>query len=449
MAALGFRRRGILLFALVALLALGAVAGNFACGVEGTEPEGFGLGGGGRPENVEVVRSQRELAATDVESALLAEAVAGNTRFALDLFQAIRSPDQNLVFSPHSLSAALTMTLAGARGEAEREMLHGLRQTLAAADLHSASNGLGRALAESAEKSQRGDLELELRRANSLWGEEGLKYLPSFLDLLAEYHGAGLQLVDDLSSEEARLAINDWVSRETEGHIAEALPPGTPSQGPANYMVLANALSLSAPWELPFPPESTAPRPFHLLDGTVTATPTMSQTIDFAYRAGLDYQAMELPYVGREFAMVILLPGAGRFEDFAQSLTGESLAEILGGLERGRLVLLALPKFEVEWRAPLKEPLQELGMRLPFQPGSADFSGVDGTGGLWIEEVYQATRVAVDEQGTEASAGSLVRVAAGLGDDESMTVDRAFLFLIRHVATGEILFVGQVVDPRG
>ncbi|MCZ7662925.1 MAG: serpin family protein [Thermoleophilia bacterium] len=429
-------------FSLIALLAL---AGLMGCGQATTEETTSTAG------SVELVRSEKsrvQSAAGDVETTAVAQ---GGTQFALSLFREVRSPDTNLAFSPYSLTTALAMTLAGARAETEEEMLAALAIPLPAEEIHPALNGLARELEQSAEVSKENDLELTLRQAASLWGQqgEGFIYRPAFLDLLAEQYGAGLRLVEDLSSEDARLHINDWAAKETAGLVLELLPPGALTKGPPIYLVLANTLSLSAPWHWPFSPEATSPGPFHLLDGTTRQVPMMHQNMPFPYAEGNDYQAVELPYVGGEFGMVILLPAPGRFEEFTRTLDASRLQEILGDLDAGEEAPpLTLPRFSVEWSGSLKGALRALGMEQAFDPSLADFSGMNGQGGLWVDDAYQAARVSVDEVGTEAAAGSAVVMAARAGG-EQMVVDRPFLFLVRHRPTGEMLFLGQVVDPGG
>ena len=283
----------------LSLVALLALTGLVGCG-QGTREATTSTAG-----SLEFVRSEKtevQSPATDADVAAVAE---GETRFALALFRAVRSPDGNLAFSPYSLTMALAMTLAGARGETEQEMAAALGLTLPAKKIHPALNGLARELEQSAAVSKKNDLSLTLRQVASLWGQKGeiFTYLPGFLDLLAEQYGAGLYMADDLSSEEARLAVNDWAREETDGRVPELLPPGALTKGPPIYLVLANTLSLSAPWHWPFSPEQTTPGSFHLLGGSTREVPMMHQNMPFPYSEGSDYQAVELPYVGDEFGL--------------------------------------------------------------------------------------------------------------------------------------------------
>jgi serpin B len=174
----------------------------------------------------------------------------------------------------------------------------------------------------------------------------------------------------------------------------------------------------------------------------------MSQTASFRYAKGDDYQVVELPYVGDELAMVILLPSEGSFDVFESSLTSERVSEILEDLENAS-VNLTMPKFEFESDFSLAEVLIEMGMPTAFGD-AADFSGMDGTLNLVIEDVVHKAFVAVDEAGTEAAAATaVVMVEKAMMDIVEMRIDRPFIFMIRDFQTDTILFLGRVTNPAG
>jgi serpin B len=167
------------------------------------------------------------------------------------------------------------------------------------------------------------------------------------------------------------------------------------------------------------------------------------------YLAGDGYQAIELPYVGDTVSMLVLVPDAGGFSEFEASLDDTQFNTILAGLQP-RMVALSLPKFSFESEYSLKETLAEMGMPAAFDPGQADFSGMDGTRLLYIGNVFHKAFVAVDEKGTEAAAATAVVIelaAAPLGPEVVLNVDRPFIFFIRHNPTGTILFAGRLLEP--
>jgi len=413
-----------------------------------------GCGGGGAPGGQrapgESMRSDKpRVAAPEVAAPDLAEQVGGNSAFAFDLYQALREKDGNLFYSPYSISLALAMTYAGARGETERQMADALHFVLPQERLHPAFNSLDQALASRGEGAQGKDEQgFRLNVVNAIWGQAGYEFLPAFLDLLAENYGAGLRVLDFASApEKARGTINEWVSEQTEGRIKDLIPQGTLDA--LTRLVLTNAIYFNAAWANPFEEAATHDGPFHLLDGSEVSVPLMKQTEGFGYAEGEGYQAVELPYDGGELAMVILLPRAGEFERFESALDAGRVEQIIGSLAY-RQVALTMPKFEFESEFGLRDTLAALGMAEAVSE-QADFSGMTGQRDLFISEVVHKAFVSVDEKGTEAAAATAVimKLTAAVEEPVEVTMDRPFVFLIRDLETGAILFVGRVVEPRG
>jgi serpin B len=394
-----------------------------------------------------ILRSKKPRATSpDVAPADLAELVAGNSAFAFDLYQAIRGEEDNLFLSPYSISLALAMTYAGARGDTEQQMADTLHDSLPQGRLHPAFNALDLELASRAEGAEGQDGRFRLNIANSIWGQTGYSFLPQFLDILAQNYGAGLRVLDFVTEpEDSRVTINNWVSDETEAKIKDLLPPN--SITPATVLVLTNAIYFNAAWLHPFDEEVTHDGTFNLLDGDQVTVPMMERTAYFGYAEGEGYQAVELPYDGQELSMVILLPEAGRFEEFTSALDSEAAALIVAGVTPQE-VRLTMPRFTYESGFSLKETLAAMGMPAAF--AEADFSGMDGTRSLFIDDVFHKAFVAVDEAGTEAAAATAVVVArAAFIRPKAVTVDRPFVFMIRDIDTEAILFLGHVVNPSG
>jgi serpin B len=384
-----------------------------------------------------------------VPAADLEELAAGNSAFALDLYQALRVEEGNLFFSPYSISVALAMTYAGAQGETEAEMAETLRFGLPQERLHPAFNGLDLELAKRGEGAEgTGEQGFRLNIANALWGQTGYPFLPEFLDVLASNYGAGMRLVDfSADAEAARVTINDWVSQQTEGRIEDLIPQGVVDA--ATRLVLTNAIYFNAAWAKPFAEAGTEDGPFYLLDGSQVTAPLMRQTESFGYAHGEGYQVVELPYSGQELSMVILLPDEGQFDAFEEGLNAKGVEAMLGGVGYQQLDL-TMPRFEFDAEFSLKETLEGMGMPLAFS-GEADFSGMTGQRDLYISAVIHKAFVAVDEEGTEAAAATAVAMAemAMPAEPLEVRVDRPFLFFIRDIPTGTILFAGRVLDPTG
>jgi serpin B len=403
------------------------------------------------PESSQVLQSDKQRITSPVASQSdLAALVEGNNTFALNLYQTLKNGG-NLFFSPYSISIALAMTYAGARGSTEQQMADTLHFTLPQDNLPPVFNSLD------LELSQRGlgakgkdDKGFRLNVVNAIWGQKDYTFLQSFLDTLAENYGAGLRLLDFKNAPEpSRITINDWVSDQTEGRIKDLVPQG--AINPLTRLVLTNAIYFNAAWQDAFEKANTRDDTFYLVDGNETTVPMMHQTEHFNYTEGNDYQAVELPYDGRELSMLVLLPKSGQFAAFENSLDAEEVAGIVQNLGNKK-VALTMPKFEFTSDFSLKNRLSEMGMPLAFS-GDADFSGMDGKRDLSISDVIHKAFISVDETGTEAAAATAVIVGATAmppGEPEQiiyMTVDRPFIFLIRDIQTGTILFVGRVMNP--
>jgi len=373
---------------------------------------------------------------------------AGTRAFAFDLYQQIRAQQGNLFFSPHSISLALAMTYAGARGATAQQMQQALHFSLPAASLHPAFNALQLELAK--REKDKNDPKLtnfKLSVVNALWGQTGYKFTPDYLDLLAVNYGAGMRLLDyHANPEAARQVINDWVAKQTVDKIKGLIPTG--AIDPNTILVLTNAIYFNAPWFTPFNAGSTQPGPFTLLDGSQTNVPLMHITRQFAYASGSGFLAIELPYAGGEISMVLLVPDAGKFDTFEKGLSAAQWETIRASLKSTQ-VELSLPKFQFTSEFKLNDPLNKLGMTSAFQPGQADLSGMDGTRELFISQALHKAFIKLDEQGTEAAAATaiVVGVTSMPAETVSVKVDRPFLFLIQDKPTGEILFLGRVLNP--
>jgi serpin B len=420
-------------------MALGLLAGSVVgCGLRGTSTV----------VRADVVRSDKPRLAAP-SPADVPDLVEGNTRFALDLYRVLYDPEANLFCSPYSISQALAMTYAGARGDTERAMAGALRFALPQERLHPAFNALDQALASRGEGDDEQGQRFRLHVANALWGQKGFDFQPAFLDLLAQSYGAGLRVLDFAGAPEpSRETINHWVEDQTEDKIKDLLPQGSIDLD--TRLVLSNAVYFNADWMHPFVEGATQDGAFHLLDGNTVTVPLMRLDERLGYGEGQGYQAVELPYVGGELAMVVLLPAEGNFEAFAKALDAARLSAVLQGIQRNQ-VTLTLPKFKYESGAQLKDALSGLGMKEAFSM-AADFSGMTGRKDLYVDEVYHKAFVAVDEKGTEAAAATAVvanLVSAPAQEPKEVRVDRPFIFLIRDVQTGTILFLGHLVNPAG
>jgi serpin B len=382
------------------------------------------------------------LQADPAEAALAADAI---NDFGLELLRAAGDASENAVLSPASIVMALAMARPGARGSTATQMDAVLREV--AADDHGGwLNALEAALAtRSGTFKDRAseDHEVILRIANAPFAQRDFSWEPAYLAALAERFGVGVRLVDYMTDfEGVRPVINGWVNERTEDRIPELLEPGILSAD--TRLVLVNAIYLKAAWLAPFREDATAPAPFGMVDGTTVDVPTMHLSADVAYGEGPGWRAVELPYVGGGLALTVIVPDD--LAAFEAALDGESFASLVSGLEEHQ-VALALPKFGLETKVDLATVLGAMGMPEAFDVRLADFSGMTAADQLFIKAVIHQANIDVDEAGSEAAAATAVvidRVSAGI----ELRVDRPFLFALRDVPTGAILFLGRVVEPE-
>lgn len=382
------------------------------------------------------------VAAADMEAL-----VAGNTAFACDLYKQLRSEPDNLFISPLSISMALGMCWAGAAGSTETQMSDALHLSLSQQRYHHAANALDLALESRGSHSESASMPFALTNVNALWAALDFTFRADYLDVLARNYGAGVQRLDFASRpDESRITINSWVEERTNDRITDLLPQG--SITPTTAMVLTNAIYFRAQWAFPFDPTNTLSQSFSLPGEEQISVPTMQQTLHANYIATTEYQAIELPYKGEELAMVVVLPAD--LASFEANLDVADLGAITQAMVSSE-VEVSLPRFAYTSSSlSLTKSLQNMGMTAAFS-SAADFSGISDKHNIFISEVLHKAFVAVGEQGTEAAAATAViiaRLARPNPQSKVMAVNRPFFFFIRDVATGTILFMGRINDPR-
>ena len=431
--------------------ATGAAGMDAVGGLETIAPDGSAGGGDAAgPAAFEIAKSTKaRLTSQQLPTGDQATFTAANADFAVALHQAVRDRAGNLFYSPLSIQLALAMTWAGARGDTADQIAAALRFQLPPATQHAAFNWLDRALQSRNEPPPGVEGEgFALRIANATWGQSGFPFEQPFLDTLAESYGAGLHLLDfGADPEGSREIINAWVEQQTEDRIKDLLPQGAIT--PLTRMVLTNAIYFLAPWASPFDPKHTADGPFTRPDGSAATVPMMHQLLESArYGTGTGFQLLEMAYNGGLLSMVVLLPDAEAFDTVEAGLTGASFSAAVDAMTSQR-VDVTFPRFEITRELPLVPVLQSMGMVDAFSPTTADFAGITTATQLYISDVLHKAFVKVDEAGTEAAAATAVIAGATSVPPPPVpfVVDRPFLFVIRDVPTGALLFVGRVTDP--
>jgi serpin B len=371
--------------------------------------------------------------------------VQGSNAFAFDLYGRLASKPGNMIYSPYSISAALAMTGAGAKGDTAAQMTKVLHLPTDAqqvaqgySDLIQNLNGKGRLR------------QFQLLTANALWPQKGFPFHAAYVSLLQSRFGANAREMDYIqNADQARQIINQWVAEQTKNKIPELFNPGTLT--PATRLVLTNTIYFKADWAKAFSKQATHPQDFYLAADKKTPVPMMHCTDHFAYQETPEFQAIELPYKDQDVALLVILPkqkdGLAALE---KSLPQKLLTE---GLPKGQRpqVAVSLPKFKISGEFTLNSVLTEMGMTLPFS-NRADFSGMSEHP-LTIDLVIHKAIMEVDEEGTVAAAatGVAMREPAAIPHDRlvEFTADHPFLVVIRDNRTGCILFLGRVMNPQG
>ena len=387
-----------------------------------------------------------------VSSADAAQLAKDDTQFAIDLFNQVAQDDSaNVFYSPYSISLALAMTYNGANGNTAAQMAQALRFSLPVDRLNAAFDAVDLALA-----SRKNALDseghkvtgFELNVADSIWADKTLLMQQPFVDALGQSYGAGVRLVDFVHAPDpSRVAINGWVSDQTNAKISELIGQGDIDT--TTRLVLANAIYFDASWSTPFDATATHAEAFTRLDGTAVTENGMTQTLDTSYAHGDGWQAVQLPYVGEQTSMVLVVPDVGKFPAIEKGLSGDFVQSVFAGLSSAN-VHVTLPKFSIKGSTVhLKDALVALGMKDAFDVNAADFSKMSTLEQLYVGDVLHQAFVSVDEKGTEAAAATAVIMKAGAIPAEPVSVDanRPFFFFVRDIPTNTVLFVGRIVDP--
>lgn len=371
-----------------------------------------------------------------------------NTAFALNLYREIATSPGNLILSPYSISSALAMTYAGARGETERQMARALCFSMSRDALNPAFAAL-QARLDAIPQSDG----LTLSIANSLWPHAGSKLLDGYTELVKENYGVSITPVDyETAPEAARQAINRWTAERTQGRIQDLVPAGF--LNPLTRLVLVNAVYFLGEWADPFDSTLTKTASFHVAPGESVSTPMMTEQEHLLYADFDSLQVLRLQYQGKSLSMLIMLPRAPYTLEHLETHISPSTLELWESALGRTDVRVFLPKFKMTHEFRLDKALTSLGMVDAFLPLKADFKGMaTDRAPLFISAVLHKAFVEVDEEGTEAAAATSVHVQTiGFEIDEGgpppiFRANHPFLFLIQHNRSGSILFIGRVADP--
>jgi len=367
----------------------------------------------------------------------------GNNHFALDLLQYTANGQANTFYSPYSLSTALFMTAAGAKSETGKEMLEVLCLPENTPSFH-------KQFAEHMTMVEK-KKHIELNIANSIWMQKGFDFQKSYVDILAKTYKSKLYACDfERQADTEAKRINKWVAEKTNDKIQDLIKPGVLL--PITKMVLVNAIYFYGGWNVEFAKEKTKEAEFYLANGEKLKANFMHAEYNMQYAADSDFEVLSIPYKKNEASMVIFLPKSKEnFEQYLKLLDFKKYSS-LTTLMTDNKVNVKLPKFTMTSEFELKEVLSKMGMPFAFA-NEADFSGITGKKNLAIDKVIHKAFVDVSEKGTEAAASTAVvlKEIGSMPNKEKIIyfkADHPFIFMINDNATGQILFVGVLNQPK-
>ncbi|MDO5562131.1 MAG: serpin family protein [Synergistaceae bacterium] len=362
-------------------------------------------------------------------------------KFSFDIYKALAKTKGNMFISPYSISSALSMTYAGARGKTEEEMAKVLGLD---SSIHKNMGALVKEI-----NSVPADT-AKVSAANALWPSKQEALLPQFTATVRENYKAGLTQLDYKKDPDAAAAvINSWVAKHTENKILDIIAKGTLTRD--TMLTLTNAVYFKANWNDKFEPENTRAEAFHTAHGVSVKAPMMTRTgNDINYARTAWGEIAELPYTYSRFSMFVLLPTAGRDFTAAEDALSAEMFNGLASKMSARKVILTIPKFRAEQSFSLSKTLAKMGMPSAFG-GGADFSGINGKRNIFIGGVLHKTFISVAEDGTEAAAATAVilsKMSMPAPDPPIIfRADRPFIYVIKDNETGVILFIGRFVKP--
>ena len=418
------------------------------------------------------------------EDALRALAASYNG-FGQGIFASLEKNKGNIVYSPYSAGVAFSMAMSGASGATRAEFLKVMGFSQSVAEIESANGELAALLAsyaserldpaivaasakaaclqepnanpsdceaEAQAKAKSPEPLTELDVANLLAIASG-PVSQAYKSVIATKYGG--ELFENATPQR----INAWAAEKTKGHVTNVVD-WRPDEPPA--FVLADAVYFHGRWDDPFHAASTKPLPFTTASGAKANVPTMQKIEPLPYLDGEAFEIVWKRYRTEALGMMLVLPKKDFSPEAARArLVKQGFANVLDSLTKSEptLVDLRLPRVSTAGEAHLVEPAQALGLRLPFDPKRAEFVNVLGRadkGALSIDDVLQKATLDVTEEGTVATAVTIVKVVAAMArpapdkapPPKPFYVDHPFLFFIVDRNSGAMLFEGRIEDPR-
>lgn len=369
-----------------------------------------------------------------------ASIIESNNKFSFDIYQKLKKQSENIIFSPASITSALAMTYVGAKNNTLNEISKTFYFDI---DINTFSKDYTKLLnLKEISKS-----ELSFYNANSLWIQNELSLKKNFLNINKQYFSSSLHFTDFVNEPElSRLKINQWVEDNTNKKIKDLLEANTIDN--STRLVLVNALYFKGAWQNKFDKKNNTVENFQVGRNKFIKATYMNRYIHSWYYEDKYAQIIDIPYSGEDISLMIILPKSyKKIKKFEKKLNYEYYINYAQNKEILRIDL-SLPKFSIESDFNLNRTLHEMGIKDAFT-SNADFSGITEQERLFISRVIHKANIAIDEEGTEATAATAVvmRKSLFLGDEVKVNINKPFIYILRNNVNNCIYFMGKINNP--
>lgn len=366
-------------------------------------------------------------------------------QFAFDLFEKVSKDNKNIIFSPFSISSALSMTYSGAKFKTRLDMAKVLYFPEAGALVSTAYAEYNRNLGATFITDN-----INLKIANSIWGEKSYPFKQKYLATLEDDFDAPLHQVSFINNaQESRKKMNQWVEEKTENKIKNLIPEKAISEN--TRLVLTNAIYFYGAWAKAFKGAATKKDNFNISEKEQIKVDFLNTATKLFYFENELFKVVEIPYKGKAASLIVLMPkNIGGFENLTKTLDYETYIKWNKEMKEA-MVQLSIPKFNIESEFEMSKVLSEMGMKVAFT-NTANFTGMSKKNDLKIDKVIHKAKIGIDEKGTEAAAATAVVMVRKTSISNKLKLvefkaDRPFIFLLKENKNNSILFMGKVVKP--
>jgi len=367
--------------------------------------------------------------------------IQADNEFGLNLFRLLvldKGCPENIMMSPVSVAIALGMTYNGAEGSTKTAFEETLRlNDLTREEINNIHNELIDYLVSA-------DNRITFTIANSIWYKKLYNVLQTFIDASKKYYYAEVRDMD-FSDPASVNIINNWIAQKTDDKVRDVLD----NTSEDIVMYLINALYFNGLWQYEFEEKNSFQGKF-FGDNEDLNVKYMRNTSSYRFFQNELLSVVELPYGSGNFVMDVFLPKEEKcIEDLLSQMNSSNWKEWMGLLKEPEKISVQLPQFKYQYKSLLNNPLCNMGLEEAFD-SRANFSGINPDANFFISRVIHQTFIDVNEKGTEAAAVTVIEIkdTASMDNTKYFIADKPFIYAIREIKTGALLFMGKVGHPE-